>query len=67
MSRNNESIGLADDLNRANYNDDWNRGMTDKSTDVVSDENKKTFIKKVIKRDPLNRTITKKIISKRGI
>ena len=67
VSRNNESIGLADDPNRANYNDDWNRGMTDKSTDVVSDENKKTFIKKVIKRDPLNRTITKKIISKRGV
>ena len=67
VSRNNESIGLADDINRANYNDDWNRGMTDKSTDVVSDENKKTFIKKVIKRDPLNRTITKKIISKRGL
>ena len=67
VSRNNESIGLADDLNRANYNDDWNRGMTDKSTDVVSDENKKTFVKSVIKRDPLNRTITKKIISKRGM
>ena len=67
VSRNNESIGLADDPNRANYNDDWNRGMTDKSTDVVSDENKKTFVKKVIKRDPLNRTITKKIISKRGV
>ena len=67
VSRNNESIGLADDPNRANYNDDWNRGMTDKSTDVVSDENKKTFIKKIIKRDPLNRTITKKIISKRGM
>ena len=67
VSRNNESIGLADDPNRANYNDDWNRGMTDKSTDVVSDENKKTFIKSVIKRDPLNRTITKKIISKRGV
>ena len=67
VSRNNESIGLADDPNRANYNDDWNRGMTDKSTDVVSDENKKTFVKGVIKRDPLNRTITKKIISKRGM
>ena len=67
VSRNNESIGLADDPNRANYNDDWNRGMTDKSTDIVSDENKKTFVKKVIKRDPLNRTITKKIISKRGV
>ena len=67
VSRNNESIGLADDPNRANYNDDWNRGMTDKSTDVVSDENKKTFVKKIIKRDPLNRTITKKIISKRGM
>ena len=67
VSRNNESIGLADDTNRANYNDDWNRGMTDKSTDVVSDENKKTFVKKIIKRDPLNRTITKKIISKRGM
>lgn len=67
VSRNNESIGLADDPNRANYNDDWNRGMTDKSTDVVSDENKKTFIKSIIKRDPLNRTITKKIISKRGM
>ena len=67
VSRNNESIGLADDPNRANYNDDWNRGMTDKSTDVVSDENKKTFVKSVIKRDPLNRTITKKIISKRGM
>ena len=67
VSRNNESIGLADDPNRANYNDDWNRGMTDKSTDVVSDENKKTFIKGIIKRDPLNRTITKKIISKRGM
>lgn len=67
VSRNNESIGLADDPNRANYNDDWNRGMTDKSTDIVSDENKKTFVKKIIKRDPLNRTITKKIISKRGM
>lgn len=67
VSRNNESIGLADDPNRANYNDDWNRGMTDKSTDVVSDENKKTFVKKIIKRDPLNRTITKKIILKRGM
>lgn len=65
-SRNSESIGLADDPNRANYNDDWNRGMTDKSTDIVSDESKKTFVKKVIKRDPLNRTITKKIIEKRG-
>ena len=67
VSRNNESIGLSDDPNRANYNDDWNRGMTDKSTDVVSDENKKTFVKKVIKRDPLNRIIAKKIISKRGV
>lgn len=65
-SRNSESIGLADDPNRANYNDDWNRGMIDKSTDIVSDENAKCFVKKVVKRDPLNRTIVKKVVSRRG-
>ena len=43
-----------EDPNRANYdNDKWNRGMERVSTDVVSDEKCKAFIKKTFKNDPV--------------
>lgn len=43
-----------EDPNKANYDvDKWNRGMERVSTDVVSDEKCKNFIKKTFKDDPV--------------
>ncbi len=43
-----------EDPNRANYDvDKWNRGMERVSTDVVSDEKCKAFIKKTFRDDPV--------------
>lgn len=43
-----------EDPNRSNYDmDKWNRGMERVSTDVVSDEKCKNFIKKTFKDDPV--------------
>ena len=43
-----------EDPNRSNYDTDkWNRGMERVSTDVVSDEKCKNFIKKTFKNDPV--------------
>lgn len=52
---NNKCWGLGEeDPNRANYDvDKWNRGMERVSTDVVSDEKCKAFIKKTFKDDPV--------------
>ena len=51
----NKSFGLGEeDPNRANYDlDDWNRGMETVSTDVVSDEKVKHFIKHSYSKDPV--------------
>ena len=64
MAQNNNVIGISEDPNKTNYvNDDWNQGMVEKSTDVVSDERCKKFMSSVVHHEPAMRNGFKKIVT----
>lgn len=53
INKSNGRIGLSEDPNRTNYDvDDWNRGMTNQSSELVSDKDCKTFILASVKHEP---------------
>lgn len=67
QAKSNGRIGLSEDPNRANYNvDDWNRGMTVQSNDLVSDERCKKILSKGMKVDPTAKMAVVKIVRALG-
>lgn len=53
INKSNGRIGLSEDPNRTNYDvDDWNRGMTSQSSELVSDKQCKGFVIAIAKKEP---------------